>query len=114
MMKSIPGVKTFARISTEGVGYLAYKKEPLKVEDIHHADPSLLDIFSFPTEKLFHVNGTPRENFQPTIAVDILKKSKNEDYILEEGLKYISTYLLTPRPGTKKILPNIKLRPITF
>jgi putative ABC transport system permease protein len=27
---------------------LLYNKEPLKVEDMHHADPSLLDIFSFP------------------------------------------------------------------
>lgn len=48
MMKDIPGVKNFARISSERVGYLAYNKEPLKVEDMYHADPSLLDIFSFP------------------------------------------------------------------
>jgi C-terminal processing protease CtpA/Prc len=56
--------------------------------------------FSFPTEKLFHVNGTPRENFQPTIAVDIFKKTKNEDYILQEGLKYISVYF-TKHKATK-------------
>jgi putative ABC transport system permease protein len=48
MVKDIPEVKSFARISTERVAYLAYNKEPLKVEDIHHADPSLFDIFSFP------------------------------------------------------------------
>jgi len=48
MMKDIPEVKNFARISSERVGYLAYNKEPLKVEDMHHADPSFLDIFSFP------------------------------------------------------------------
>jgi putative ABC transport system permease protein len=48
MMKDIPEVKNFARISSERVGYLVYNKEPLKVEDMHHADPSLFDIFSFP------------------------------------------------------------------
>jgi len=48
MMKDIPEVKNFARISSERVGYLSYNKEPLKVEDMHHADPSLLEIFSFP------------------------------------------------------------------
>ena len=48
MLQNIPEVKNFARISTERVAYLAYKKEPLKIEDIHHADPSLLDILNFP------------------------------------------------------------------
>ena len=48
MMKDIPEVKSFARISSERVSYLSYSKEPVKVEDIHHADPSLLEIFSFP------------------------------------------------------------------
>jgi C-terminal processing protease CtpA/Prc len=55
--------------------------------------------FSFPAEKLFHVNGTPRENFQPIIAVDISKKTNNEDYILEEGLRYISTYFAKHKAG---------------
>jgi putative ABC transport system permease protein len=48
MLKDIPEVKNFSRISTEGVGYLSYDKEPVKVEDIHHADPSLFSMFSFP------------------------------------------------------------------
>jgi carboxyl-terminal processing protease len=55
--------------------------------------------FSFPAEKLFHVNGTPRENFQPTIAVDISMKTKDEDYILQQGLKYISTHVATQKVG---------------
>lgn len=44
---------------------------------------------SFPTEKLFHVNGTPREKFLPPIYVDLLKR-KNQgegDTILQVGLK---------------------------
>ena len=47
--------------------------------------------FSFPVEKLFHVNGSPRENFLPAILLNMEKKKDNEDYILQEGLKYIST-----------------------
>jgi carboxyl-terminal processing protease len=45
--------------------------------------------FSFPAEKIFHVNGTPREFFRPAIEVDQLKKSGNKDYILQEALNYL-------------------------
>jgi carboxyl-terminal processing protease len=45
--------------------------------------------FSFPSEKLFHVNGTPRENFIPAILIDIKNKRPGEDYILEQALKYL-------------------------
>ena len=50
--------------------------------------------FSFPAEKLFHVNGTPRENFKPVVEVDLSKRKHNEDYILQQGLKYISDPLV--------------------
>jgi len=49
--------------------------------------------FSFPAEKLFHVNGQPRENFLPTKNVDVTKRKNNRDIILEEGLDYISQHL---------------------
>jgi len=43
---------------------------------------------NFPTEKLFHVNGTPREEFVPTVTVDLLKNNKNaKDAVLEAGLR---------------------------
>jgi C-terminal processing protease CtpA/Prc len=45
--------------------------------------------FSFPVESLFHVNGTPRENFVPSVLVDLAKKKVNEDLILEEAVKYL-------------------------
>lgn len=45
--------------------------------------------FSFPVEKLFHVNGTPRENFKPTIAVDLFKQKNKEDLILETALQFL-------------------------
>jgi C-terminal processing protease CtpA/Prc len=46
--------------------------------------------FSFPSEKLFHVNGTPREVFQPTLPVDIRLQRKNEDLILKAAVQYIN------------------------
>src|SRR5262249_39726600 len=44
---------------------------------------------SFPAEKLFHVNGTPREEFVPPVYVDLLKpeNQREQDPILEAGLK---------------------------
>ena len=48
MVQHFPEVKKFARISTERVAYLAYDKEPIKIQGIHHADGSLFDLFSFP------------------------------------------------------------------
>jgi carboxyl-terminal processing protease len=46
--------------------------------------------FSFPAEKLFHINGLPRENFHPDKEIDLSKNNTGKDVILEEGLKYIS------------------------
>ena len=45
---------------------------------------------TFPTEKLFHVNGTPRENFVPTVRVDLsVAASGSVDPILEAGLRVL-------------------------
>ncbi|HET9826551.1 MAG TPA: S41 family peptidase, partial [Chitinophagaceae bacterium] len=46
--------------------------------------------FSFPAEKLYHVNGIPREKFRPAIEIDLSNKRNNEDLILKEALKYVS------------------------
>ena len=48
--------------------------------------------FSFPAEKLFHVNGTPREDFKPTIEVNVRKKRTDEDLILQQALKFVATH----------------------
>jgi C-terminal processing protease CtpA/Prc len=45
--------------------------------------------FSFPAEKLFHVNGNPRENFLPAIIVDVTKQKQGEDAILLKALEYL-------------------------
>ncbi len=44
---------------------------------------------TFPTEKLFHVNGTPREDFVPPVYVDLLARERREqeDAIFQVGLR---------------------------
>lgn len=44
--------------------------------------------FSIPAEKLFHVNGTPREDFKPSILVNVYK-SHSEDPILNRALQFL-------------------------
>jgi carboxyl-terminal processing protease len=45
----------------------------------------------FPTEKLFHVDGTPRENFVPAVHIDLSLKVNREveDPILTQGLRVL-------------------------
>jgi len=51
--------------------------------------------FSIPAEKLFHVNGKPRENFKPLIEVDMRYQNNGEDRILDQGLRYLKQLLKT-------------------
>jgi len=44
--------------------------------------------FNIPVEKLFHVNGTPRELFKPAVQVDLLLQKDNQDLILDTALDY--------------------------
>lgn len=42
--------------------------------------------FTFPAEKLFHVNGTPREEFQPSLTISLEKQKPGTDMILQAAL----------------------------
>lgn len=43
---------------------------------------------SFPYEKLYHINGTPREQYRPRVEVDLLQAANGaEDPILEAGIQ---------------------------
>lgn len=45
---------------------------------------------TFPTEKLFHVNGTPRENFVPPVRVNLLLPgNQSGDAVLNRGLEVL-------------------------
>lgn len=42
--------------------------------------------FTFPAEKLFHVNGTPREEFRPSLTISLEKQKPGTDMILQTAL----------------------------
>jgi carboxyl-terminal processing protease len=48
--------------------------------------------YSFPVEQLYHVNGTPREDFTPSHLVDLtqMKYKETDDPVLAEGIKIIT------------------------
>lgn len=43
-----------------------------------------------PAERLFHVNGTPREAFRPVVLVDVTQAGSNEDPVLEAALRILT------------------------
>lgn len=45
--------------------------------------------FNFTTERLFHINGSPRELYNPSIVVDVKKQQPGEDLILKTALQYL-------------------------
>jgi C-terminal processing protease CtpA/Prc len=53
---------------------------------------------TFPTEKLFHINGTPRENFVPPVHINLLLKGdQDEDIILHRGLRVLRAMIKPAR-----------------
>ncbi|MFZ0063679.1 MAG: S41 family peptidase [Pyrinomonadaceae bacterium] len=53
---------------------------------------------NFPTEKLFHVNGTPRERFVPPVYIDLLKRGNQQgDAVMMRGLAVLRNMLKRPQ-----------------
>jgi C-terminal processing protease CtpA/Prc len=54
---------------------------------------------TYPTEKLFHINGSPREKFVTTVQTNLLLKANqnDEDIILQRGLRVLRTSRQPPR-----------------
>ncbi|MEP6949586.1 MAG: S41 family peptidase [Ginsengibacter sp.] len=45
--------------------------------------------FHFPTERLYHINGLPRELFEPKIEVDVSKQKAGTDWFLKKAFSYL-------------------------
>jgi carboxyl-terminal processing protease len=43
-----------------------------------------------PAERLYHVNGTPREQFRPEVSVDVTGSGPEADPILSAALRYLA------------------------
>jgi len=49
---------------------------------------------NYPAEKLFHVKGTPREDFAPTVPVELTEAGKQQaDKILEAGIRTLESLI---------------------
>jgi carboxyl-terminal processing protease len=46
---------------------------------------------SLPYERLYHVNGTPREAYQPPVVVDVAQVAPGRDPFVETALKVLLT-----------------------
>lgn len=46
---------------------------------------------NLPFEKLYHVNGKPREDYVPPVAVDVTKAAANQDPFIEAALKALAS-----------------------
>lgn len=48
--------------------------------------------YSFPTEQLYHINGTPRETFTPAHLIDLTdpKYKETDDPILARGISLMA------------------------
>lgn len=47
--------------------------------------------FNFPTERLYHINGTPREEYEPRLLVDVQNQAPGKDVIMMVALDYLNT-----------------------
>jgi hypothetical protein len=53
---------------------------------------------NFPTEKLFHVNGIPREKFVPSVHVDLVKRDNQQgDAVMTRGLAVVRNMIKRSR-----------------
>lgn len=77
------GLKRVTVVGTEMAGLAG------AVDDI--SLPNTKFVVKFPMEKLFHINGTPREDFVPPVFVDLLSQDNQNsvDPILTVGLKTV-------------------------
>jgi carboxyl-terminal processing protease len=53
---------------------------------------------NLPTERLYHVDGTPREAFQPTVLVDVAHASPRGDPFVQAALRWLARPAKRARP----------------
>lgn len=59
--------------------------------------------FSFPVEKLYHVNGLPREDYLPPVLIEMQKEKEGGDLVLAEGLRRLKKNGSDAKRKTKKV-----------
>jgi len=46
--------------------------------------------FNIPTERLYHINGTPRELYKPAVEVDVTRQTQTTDVILNTAISFLN------------------------
>jgi len=79
------GFDAFKRVTTIGT-----KMAGLNGAIYSYQMPNTKIGFGFPVEKLYHINGQPRELFTPDIVVNVTNQNNNEDKVLETALRFLN------------------------
>jgi putative ABC transport system permease protein len=110
-----PEIRSFTRISSERVAYITYKDKTSKVENIHHADSSFFQLFSY---KLLQGNPLTvlKEPYSIVLASKTAKKlfGKDENAMgkvvrLDNQTNYIVTGIVQESPSNSHLNYNALL-----
>jgi len=56
-----------------------------------HEMPNTKIHFSFPAERLYHVNGLPREEYIPQLYINLNEQHSSSDIFIEKAIQYLKT-----------------------
>lgn len=58
--------------------------------------------FNIATERLYHINGTPRESYQPTIKVSMANQQPGDDLILKKAIEFLKAKANDHKPSSPR------------
>ncbi len=112
---TFPEIRSFVRISSARVAYITYKDKTSKVENIHHADSSFFQLFSYKLLK-GDLLTVLKEPYSIVLTSEIAKKlfGKDEDAIgkvvrLDNQTNYIVTGIAEEPPANSHLSYNALL-----
>jgi putative ABC transport system permease protein len=120
VQNEFPEIRSFTRISSERVAYITYKDKTSKVENIHHADSSFFQLFSY---KL--LQGNPLTVLREPYSIVLTNKTadklfgKDENAMgkvvrLDNQTNYIVTGIAQEPPSNSHLSYNALLSFVTL
>jgi len=116
----LPEIRSFTRISSERVAYMTYNDKTIKVENIHHADSSFFQLFSY---KL--LQGNPLTVLKEPYSIVLTSETANKLFGNEENAigkvlrldnqtNYIVTGIAQEAPSNSHLSYNALLSFVTL
>ncbi len=116
----LPEIRSFTRISSERVAYMTYNDKTIKVENIHHADSSFFQLFSY---KL--LQGNPLTFLKEPYSIVLTSETANKLFSNEENAigkvvrldnqtNYIVTGIAQEAPSNSHLSYNALLSFVTL